>query len=107
MGVVRVFQSIMATNISNSPIRLGVGGSPRFVAHVIIHQMVSNGVISLNPRVRASVRVLFRSYSNFARQNNEEDINPCAIIRVNAPFIPQRERENIPEATMLIWPTEE
>jgi len=36
-----------------------------------------------------------------------EDISPCAIISVSAPLIPHAPRENIPDATILICPTEE
>jgi len=61
MGKERVFQSIMAEIMSSSPRRLGVGGSPRLDTQVIIHQRVRRGVISLNPREMARVRVFFRS----------------------------------------------
>jgi len=107
MGVDRVFQSIIADKIRSSPISLGVGGKPRLDTQVIIHQSVNNGVINLKPRVIDRVRVLFRSYIRFARQNNAEDISPCAIMRVRAPLMPQREMENAPDATILMCPTEE
>lgn len=71
-----IFHFITDLIMRSSPIRFGVGGSPSLVTHVIIHQRDSNGVISLNPRVIASVRVFFRSYNIFARQNNLEEINP-------------------------------
>lgn len=61
MGVDKIFQSIMVDIMRSSPIRLGVGGSPRFVTHVIIHHTVSSGVTSLKPRVIERVRVVFRS----------------------------------------------
>ena len=61
IGVDSVFQSIMVEIISSSPIRFGVGGSPSFVTQVIVHQTVSRGATSLNPRVIDRVRVLFRS----------------------------------------------
>ena len=44
-----------------SPINFGEGGSPKLAAHINSHQMVLKGRISLNPRVMANVRVLFRS----------------------------------------------
>lgn len=61
MGVVSIFQSIIVERIRSSPIRFGVGGSPKLEAHVISHQKVRRGVISLNPRVIERVRVFFRS----------------------------------------------
>jgi hypothetical protein len=102
-----IFHFITELIISNSPINFGVGGSPRLVTHVIIHQSERRGAINLNPRVIANVRVLFRSYSKFARQNSLEDISPCAIIKVVAPLIPQGDKVNTPAATILICPTEE
>lgn len=97
-----IFHFITDLIISSSPIKLGVGGSPRLVTQVITHQRERRGVISLNPRVMARVRVLFRSYRRFARQNNLEEISPWAIIRVVAPFIPHGDRVNIPAATILM-----
>ena len=107
IGVDRFFQSIMVEIIRSSPMRLGVGGMPRFDMQVIIHQRVRSGVTSLNPRVTDKVRVFFRSYRRLAKQNSAEEIRPCATIRVNAPFTPHRDMENIPEATILICPTDE
>lgn len=107
MGVARVFQSIIVTSISSSPMSFGVGGSPRFATQVIVHHSVRRGVISLNPRVTERVRVPFRSYSSFARQNSAEEMSPWAIISVSAPFVPHRDREKAPEATILMCPTEE
>jgi len=107
IGVISVFQSIMVEMINNSPMSFGVGGSPRFDTQAIIHQMVSRGVTNLNPRVIDRVRVLFRSYSNFAKQNKAEDIRPWAIINISPPFIPHREIVKIPDATILMCPTEE
>lgn len=42
-----------------------------------------------------------------AKQNRADETSPWAIIRVRAPFNPHKDSENIPEATMLMWPTEE
>jgi len=106
-GNERVFQSIIAEIIRSSPTSLGVGGSPSLETQVMSHHKDSRGVTSLNPREIANVRVDFRSYKRFARQNSADEINPCAIIRANAPLIPQSDREKIPDATMLICPTEE
>jgi len=106
-GNERVFQSIIAEIIRSSPTSLGVGGSPSLETQVINHHRDRRGVMSLNPREMANVRVDLRSYRRFARQNSAEEISPCAIIRANAPLIPQSEREKIPDATMLMCPTEE
>lgn len=107
IGKEAVFQSIIDDMMNSSPSKLGVGGKPSLDTQVIIHQIVSNGVISLNPRVIDRVRVLFRSYRRLARQNIAEEISPCAIIKARAPPIPQFERENMPDATILICPTDE
>lgn len=61
IGVASVFQSIMEEMIRSSPRRFGVGGSPRLVTQVMVHQRVRRGVTNLYPRVMARVRVLFRS----------------------------------------------
>lgn len=71
-----VFHFITALIIRSSPIKLGVGGSPRLVMQVVIHQSDKRGVMSLKPRVIARVRVLFRSYNSLARQNSLEDMSP-------------------------------
>jgi len=42
-----------------------------------------------------------------ARENSAEDTSPCAIININAPFIPHLVEEKIAAATILMWPTEE
>ena len=102
-----IFHFITDLIINNSPIKLGVGGRPRLVMQVIIHQRERSGVTSLKPRVIAKVRVVFRSYRRLAKQNSLEDISPCAIISVVAPFIPQGDSVKIPAATILMWPTDE
>jgi len=107
IGNERVFQSMMVEIISSSPNRFGVGGSPKLETQVIIHHKVRSGAISLNPREIDRVRVLFRSYSRLAKQNSAEDMSPWAIISARAPFTPHFVIENIPDATILIWPTEE
>lgn len=93
---------ISAESIRISPINLGDGGRPRLAAHISSHQMVLSGRISLNPRVMASVRVLFRSYIVLARQKRADETSPCAIINIRAPFSPQVVWENMPAATILM-----
>jgi len=60
-GKEAVFQSIIVDMMRSSPIKLGVGGSPRLEMQVMTHHNVRRGVINLNPRVMAKVRVFFRS----------------------------------------------
>ena len=81
---------ISEVSIMISPIRLGEGGSPKLAAHISNHHRVLSGNKSFNPRVIARVRVLFRSYTVFARENREEDTNPCAIISIIAPLKPHQ-----------------
>lgn len=102
IGADRVFQSIIVEIIRSSPTNFGVGGRPKLDTHAIIHHKVSNGVTNLNPRVIERVRVPLRSYNSLAKQNRAEDINPCAIISISAPFTPQREMVKTPDATILM-----
>lgn len=90
-----------------SPIKLGVGGRAKLEADADSHQMVVRGAINFKPRFRARVRVNVRSYERLARQNKAEEINPWAIININAPFSPQVVCEKILAVTRLMWPTEE
>jgi len=65
--------------------RLGRGGRARFARIVISHHAVVRGRTACMPRIRASVRVWFRSYVLLAKQKRAEEVSPCANIKRVAP----------------------
>lgn len=74
--------------IMSSPIRFGSGGSARLARLAVNHQTAVSGKIICSPRARTIVRLWVRSYAVLAKQNNAEDANPWAIIRMIAPEKP-------------------
>lgn len=98
---------IIVVKIMISLIKLIEGGAAILAARIKKSHIEKLGINVINPFVMYMLRVWVISYIIFAAANIAEDLNPWAIVIVNAPSIPQIEDVDIAANRSPICPTEE